>query len=145
MFSVFLSSSVFSFLVILFLFNYLFIYLFISLSQGSVSKRIFICTCVYVYVCVIFLNHSVVLFYSSILLLWYVGYDDFISMSNVFVYCFNNNYLFACLVACLYEGECIWWISLFKFSSMFCLLFFISVLFKSFLFCICIFYILYFW
>ena len=39
------------------------------------------CVCV----CVIFLHHSVVLFYSSILLLWYVGYDDFISMSNVFV------------------------------------------------------------
>ena len=37
--------------------------------------------------------------YSSI-----IGYDDFISMSNVFVYCFNN-YLFACLVACLYEDE----------------------------------------
>ena len=37
-------------------------------------------------VCVIFLHHSVVLFYSSILLLWYVGYDDFISMSNVFVF-----------------------------------------------------------
>ena len=40
------------------------------------------CVCV----CVIFLHHSVVLFYSSILLLWYVGYDDFISMSNVFVF-----------------------------------------------------------
>ena len=37
-------------------------------------------------VCVIFLHHSVVLFYSSILLLWYVGYDDFISMNNVFVF-----------------------------------------------------------
>ena len=41
--------------------------------------------CVCVCVCVIFLHHSVVLFYSSILLLWYVGYDDFISMNNVFV------------------------------------------------------------
>ena len=40
------------------------------------------CVCV----CVIFLHHSVVLFYSSISLLWYVGYDDFISMSNVFVF-----------------------------------------------------------
>ena len=40
------------------------------------------CLCV----CVIFLHHSVVLFYSSILLLWCVGYDDFISMSNVFVF-----------------------------------------------------------
>ena len=40
------------------------------------------CVCV----CVIFLHHSVVLFYSSILLLWFVGYDDFISMSNVFVF-----------------------------------------------------------
>ena len=42
--------------------------------------------CVYVCVCVIFLLHSIVLFYSSILLLWYVGYDDFISMNNVFVF-----------------------------------------------------------
>ena len=42
--------------------------------------------CVYVCVCVIFLHHSVVLFYSSILLLWYIGYDDFISMNNVFVF-----------------------------------------------------------
>ena len=41
--------------------------------------------CVCVCECVIFLHHSVVLFYSSILLLWYVWYDDFISMSNVFV------------------------------------------------------------
>ena len=40
------------------------------------------CVCV----CVIFLHHSVVLFYSSIWLLWYVGYDDFISMNNVFVF-----------------------------------------------------------
>ena len=40
------------------------------------------CVCV----CVIFLHHSVVLFYSYILLLWYVGYDDFISMNNVFVF-----------------------------------------------------------
>ena len=37
-------------------------------------------------VCVVFLHHSVVLFYSSILLLWCVGYDDFISMNNVFVF-----------------------------------------------------------
>ena len=37
-------------------------------------------------VCVIFLHHSVILFYSSILLLWYVGYDDCTSMSNVFVF-----------------------------------------------------------
>ena len=43
-------------------------------------------------VCVTFLHHSVwyvksvFLFYSSILLLWYVGYDDFISMNNVFVF-----------------------------------------------------------
>ena len=44
------------------------------------------CVCVCVCVCVIFLHHSVVLFYSSILLLWYVGYDDFISMNNVFVF-----------------------------------------------------------
>ena len=47
-----------------------------------------ICVCV----CVIFLHHSVwyvksvVLFSSSILSLWYVGYDDFISMNNVFVF-----------------------------------------------------------
>ena len=37
-------------------------------------------------VCVIFFHDSVVLFYSSILLLWYIGYDDFISMNNVFVF-----------------------------------------------------------
>ena len=57
-------------------------------AKDNVSKRIFICTCVCVCVCVcvIFLHHSVVLFYSSILLLWYVGYDDFISMNNVFVF-----------------------------------------------------------
>ena len=42
--------------------------------------------CVCVCVCVIFLHHSVVLFYSSIWLLWYVGSDDFISMNNVFVF-----------------------------------------------------------
>ena len=55
-------------------------------AKDKVSKRISICTCVCVCVCVIFLHHSVVLFYSSILLLWYVGYDDFISMNNVFVF-----------------------------------------------------------
>ena len=42
-------------------------------AKGPVSKRISICTCVFVCVCVcvcvIFLHHSVVLFYSSILLL----------------------------------------------------------------------------
>ena len=43
------------------------------------------CVCVCVCVCVIFLHHSVVLFSSYISLLWYVGYDDFISMSNVIV------------------------------------------------------------
>ena len=49
------------------------------------------CVCVCVCVCVIFLHHSVwkvksvVWFYSCILLLWYVGYDDFTSMNNVFV------------------------------------------------------------
>ena len=42
--------------------------------------------CVCVCVCVIFLHHSVILFYSSILLLWCIGYDDFISMSNVIVF-----------------------------------------------------------
>ena len=36
-------------------------------AKNSVSKRISICTCVCV--CVVFLHHSVVLFYSSILLL----------------------------------------------------------------------------
>ena len=52
------------------------------------------CVCVCVCVCVIFLHHSVwyvksvVLFYSSILLLWYVGYDYFISMNNVIVFVF---------------------------------------------------------
>ena len=55
-------------------------------AKNKVSKRISICTCVCVCVCVVFLHHSVVLFYSSILLLWYVGYDDFISMNNVFVF-----------------------------------------------------------
>ena len=102
-------------------------------AKDDVSTRISIRTCVFVCVCATFLHHSVILFYSSLSLLWYVGYDDFISMSNVFVYCFDNNYLFACLVACLYEDECIWWISLFNFSSMCCLLFFISVFFKSFI------------
>ena len=53
-------------------------------AKDKVSKRISICTCVCV--CVIFLLHSIVLFYSSILLLWYVGYDDFISMNNVYVF-----------------------------------------------------------
>ena len=53
-------------------------------AKDNVSKRISICTCMCV--CVIFLHHSVVLFSSSILLLWYVGYDDFISMNNVFVF-----------------------------------------------------------
>ena len=67
------------------------------------------------------------MFYSYISWLWYVGYDDLISMSNVFGYCFNNSYLFACLVACLYEDECIWWIPPFDFSSMFCLFFCISL------------------
>ena len=57
-------------------------------AKDTVSERISICTCVCVCVCffVIFLHHSVVLFSSSILLLWYVGYDDFISMNNVFVF-----------------------------------------------------------
>ena len=42
--------------------------------------------------CVIFFHHSVWevksvnLFYSFILSLWYVGYDDIISMNNVFVF-----------------------------------------------------------
>ena len=53
-------------------------------AKDNVSKRISICTCVCV--CVVFFDHSVVLFYSSILLLWYVGCDDFISMSNVIVF-----------------------------------------------------------
>ena len=59
-------------------------------AKDGVSKRISICTCVCAYV--ILFHHSVwyvksvVLFYSSILLLWYVGYDDFISMNNVFVF-----------------------------------------------------------
>ena len=38
-------------------------------AKDNVSKRISIYTCVCVCVCVIFLHHSVVLFYSSILLL----------------------------------------------------------------------------
>ena len=57
-------------------------------AKDTVSKRISICTCVCVCVCVcvIFLHHSIVLFYSYILLLWHAGYDDFISMNNVFVF-----------------------------------------------------------
>ena len=57
-------------------------------AKNNVSKRISICTClcVCVCVCVIFFHDSVVLFYSSILLLWYVGSDDFISMNNVIVF-----------------------------------------------------------
>ena len=55
-------------------------------AKDNVSKRISISTCVCVCECVIFLHHSVILFYSSILLLWYVWYDDFISMNNVFVF-----------------------------------------------------------
>ena len=35
-------------------------------AKDDVSKRIFICTCVCVCECVIFLHHSVVLFYSCI-------------------------------------------------------------------------------
>ena len=77
-------------------------------AKSNVSKRIFICTCVCVCVCVIFLHHSVwwvesvVLFYSSILLLWYVGSDDFISMSNVIVFVLITiiTCLLACAVAC---------------------------------------------
>ena len=38
-------------------------------AKDDVSKRISICTCVCVCVCVIFLHHSIVLFYSYILLL----------------------------------------------------------------------------
>ena len=62
-------------------------------AKSNVSKRISICTCVCVYVCVCYILasscvwqvKSAVLFYSYILLLWYVGYDDYISMSNVIV------------------------------------------------------------
>ena len=54
-------------------------------AKNTVSKRISICAYVCVGVCAIFLHHSIVLFYSYILLLWYVEYDDFISMSNVFL------------------------------------------------------------
>ena len=38
-------------------------------AKDNVSKRISICTCVCVCVCVTLLHHSVVLLYSSILLL----------------------------------------------------------------------------
>ena len=61
-------------------------------AKDNVSKRISICTCVCVCECVIFFHDSVwyvksvVLFYSYILLLWYVGCDDFISMSNGFAF-----------------------------------------------------------
>ena len=73
-------------------------------AKDIVSKRISICTCV----CIISLHHSVwyvksvVLFYSSILLLWYVGYDDFISVDNVFVFVLITiiTCLLACAVAC---------------------------------------------
>ena len=82
------------------------------------------CVCV----CVIFLHHSVVLFYSSILLLWYVGYDDFISMSNVFVFVLMIIIfsLFCCLL--------IWrWIFLrnpsFQFFMNFCIFLYFFILF----------------
>ena len=52
-------------------------------------------------VCVIFLHHSVILFYSSILLLWCVGYDYFISMSNVIVFVFVLMILTSLLVLSL--------------------------------------------
>ena len=61
-------------------------------AKNTVSKRISITICTCVCVCVTFFHDivwsvkSVVLFYSSILLLWHVGYDDFISMKNVFVF-----------------------------------------------------------
>ena len=86
-------------------------------AKDKVSKRISIClahVCVCVCVCVIFFYDivwsvkSVVLFYSSISLLWYVGYDDLISMGNVFVSCSSDYDFFACVVAWLYEDECIW-------------------------------------
>ena len=68
-------------------------------AKDNVSKRISICTSVCV--CVIFLHHSVILFYSSILLLLYVGYDDFISMSNVFVFVFVSIIIISLLVLLL--------------------------------------------
>ena len=43
----------------------------------------------------------------------------------LFCFCFNNNYFFACLVACLYEDEYFWEIPVFNFSLFF-LFFFIS-------------------
>ena len=45
-------------------------------AKNNVSKRISICTCVCVCVCVLY-SCIIVLFY-------YIGYDDFISMNNVF-------------------------------------------------------------
>ena len=53
-------------------------------AKDNVSKRISICTCMFVCVCVCCILASYVI--CDILLLWYVGYDDFISMSNVFVF-----------------------------------------------------------
>ena len=61
-------------------------------AKDIVSERIFICTFVCVCECVVFFHHSVwevksvYLFYFDILSLWYIGYDDFISMNNVFVF-----------------------------------------------------------
>ena len=82
------------------------------------------CVCV----CVIFLHHSVILFYSSISLLWYVGYDDFISMSNVFVIVLII--IFSSLCCCLL----IWrWIFLrnpsFQFLMNFCIFLYFFILF----------------
>ena len=75
-------------------------------ARDIVSNRISICTCVCVCVFVIFLHHSVWwvesvdLFCSFILLLWYVGYDDIICMSNVFVFVLMIRNFLVCSVAC---------------------------------------------
>ena len=60
-----------------------------------------VCVCVTFFHDIVWSVKSVVLFYSCILLLWYVGYDDFISMNNVFVFVLIIIIsFFACVVAC---------------------------------------------
>ena len=71
-----------------------------------------VCVCVSVCVCYILSSQCMMNEKCRFILFLYFiivtcRYDDLISMSNVFVFCFNNNNLFACLVACLYEDVCI--------------------------------------
>ena len=56
-------------------------------AKNTVSKRISICTCV----CVRLL-YSYIIVYDMLKVLFY--------SILIFCYCFNNNYFFACVVAC---------------------------------------------